>query len=233
MTCENCGSANKATAKFCAECGMLLARACPSCGASVEQDQRFCDECGTPLDQRHTAAAPGAAREPSIALPAESGSPGHLAERRVCSVLFCDLVGFTPMSEARDPEEVRELLSRYFDVARTVIVRYGGAVEKFIGDAVMAVWGTPTATEQDAERAVRAALDLVDAVEQLGHEAQLPGLAARAGVVTGAVAVTVGAAEVIEADGRSVGALAVDVHPLRIAARAATPIGIAGFMATA
>ena len=84
-------------------------------------------------------------------------------------------------------------MSRYFEVARTVIVRYGGAVEKFIGDAVMAVWGTPSATEQDAERAVRAALDLIDAVEQLGSEAEVPGLAARAGVVTGAVAVTVGA----------------------------------------
>ena len=116
-----------------------------------------------------------------------------VAERRLCSVLFCDVVGFTPLSEARDPEAVRELLSRYFGVARTVISRYGGLVEKFIGDAVMAVWGTPTATEGDAERAVRAALDLVSAVEALGAEAGVPGLAARAGVVTGEVAVTLGA----------------------------------------
>jgi len=116
-----------------------------------------------------------------------------VAERRLCSVLFCDVVGFTPLSEARDPEAVRELLSRYFGVARTVISRYGGLVEKFIGDAVMAVWGTPTATEGDAERAVRAALDLVSAVEALGAEAGVPGLAARAGVVTGVVAVTLGA----------------------------------------
>jgi class 3 adenylate cyclase len=76
-----------------------------------------------------------------------------VAERRVCSVLFCDLVGFTPLSESRDPEAARELLSGYFDRARTVIGRYGGMVEKFIGDAVMAVWGTPVATEGDAERA--------------------------------------------------------------------------------
>ena len=116
-----------------------------------------------------------------------------MAERRVCSVLFCDVVGFTPLSEARDPEAVRELLSRYFAVARTVIGRYGGVMEKFIGDAVMAVWGTPTATEEDAERAVRAALDLVAEVSQLGGEAGVPGLAARAGVVTGQVAVTLGA----------------------------------------
>jgi adenylate/guanylate cyclase family protein len=71
----------------------------------------------------------------------------------VCSVLFCDVVGFTPLSEARDPEAVRELLSQYFAVARTVITRYGGVVEKFIGDAVMAVWGTRVASEEDAERA--------------------------------------------------------------------------------
>jgi class 3 adenylate cyclase/tetratricopeptide (TPR) repeat protein len=117
-----------------------------------------------------------------------------VAERRVCSVLFCDVVGFTPLSESRDPEAVRELLSRYFERARTVVGRYGGVVEKFIGDAVMAVWGTPVAAVGEAERAVRAALDLVASVGELGAEAGVPGLAARAGVVTGEVAVTLGAA---------------------------------------
>jgi class 3 adenylate cyclase len=104
-----------------------------------------------------------------------------VAERRVCSVLFCDVVGFTPLAESRDPEAVREMLSRYFTTARTIIGRYGGVVEKFIGDAVMAVWGTPVATEGDAERAVRAALDLVSAVAELGTQAGVPGLAAQAG----------------------------------------------------
>jgi predicted ATPase/class 3 adenylate cyclase len=108
-------------------------------------------------------------------------------------VLFCDLVGFTSLSESRDPEVARELLSRYFDRARTVVGRYGGVVEKFIGDAVMAVWGTPAASEGDAERAVRAGLDLVATVTEVGAGAALPGLAARAGVVTGEVAVTLGA----------------------------------------
>src|SRR6202042_345222 len=96
-------------------------------------------------------------------------------------------------SESRDPEAVRELLSRYFEVAQTVIGRYGGVVEKFIGDAVMAVWGTPVAEEGDAERAVRAALDLVAAVAEMSTDADVPALAARAGVVTGEVAVTLGA----------------------------------------
>ena len=104
------------------------------------------------------------------------------------SVLFADLVGFTTMSEGRDPEHVRELLTRYFDLAREVVERHGGIVEKFIGDAVMALWGAPVAHEDDAERAVRAALELVDAVHALG-----PGLEARGAVLTGEAAVTLGA----------------------------------------
>jgi len=145
----------------------------------VTAGKRFCHACGFALaDSPVTAVRPG---------------PEPLAERRVCSVLFCDVVGFTQLSESRDPEAVRELLTEYFGLARTVIGRYGGVVEKFIGDAVMAVWGTPAATEGDAERAVRAALDLVAAVGQLGAEAGVPRLAARAGVVTGEVAVNLGA----------------------------------------
>ncbi|HEX7173067.1 MAG TPA: adenylate/guanylate cyclase domain-containing protein [Candidatus Limnocylindria bacterium] len=110
------------------------------------------------------------------------------AERRLVSVIFLDLVGFTTLAEDRDPEAVRELLSRYFDTATEIVTLHGGAVEKFIGDAVMAVWGTPTAHEDDAERAVRAALEITDAVPAI-H----PGLTARAGVLTGEAAVTLGA----------------------------------------
>jgi class 3 adenylate cyclase/tetratricopeptide (TPR) repeat protein len=116
-----------------------------------------------------------------------------VVELRIVSVLFADLVGFTTLSEVRDPEEVRELLSRYFDVCRELVERYGGTVEKFIGDAVMAVWGAPVAQEDDAERAVRAALDLVEAVAELGEEVRAPELAARAGVLTGTAAVNLGA----------------------------------------
>jgi class 3 adenylate cyclase/tetratricopeptide (TPR) repeat protein len=104
------------------------------------------------------------------------------------SVLFVDLVGYTSLSEQRDAEDARELLSRYFDTARTIVARYGGTVEKFIGDAVMAVWGTPVAREDDAERAVRAGIELVDAVNAFGQEVGAAELQARAGVVTGQVA---------------------------------------------
>jgi len=118
---------------------------------------------------------------------------GAGVERRLVSVLFADLVGHTALAEQRDVEDVRDLLSRYFEVAQTLVERYGGEIEKFIGDAVMAVWGTPTAREDDAERAVRAALELIPAVAALGGETGAPGLMARAAVLTGEAAVTLGA----------------------------------------
>jgi class 3 adenylate cyclase len=108
------------------------------------------------------------------------------------SVLFADLVGFTTLSADRDPEAVRELLARYFERCEEVVSRYGGTIEKFIGDAVMAVWGTPITREDDAERAVRTALELVDAVPVLGREANLE-LQVRAGVLSGEAAVNLGA----------------------------------------
>jgi class 3 adenylate cyclase len=176
--CGRCGAPLDEGDLFCGDCGAPVSAGCPTCGEPLTPGKRFCRRCGATLVEAAPATAP-------VSPPA----PGSAAERRMCSVLFCDVVGFTPLSEARDPEAVRELLSEYFGVARTVIGRYGGVVEKFIGDAVMAVWGTPVATEGDAERAVRAALDLVAAVAELGAESGLPGLAARAGVVTGEVAV--------------------------------------------
>jgi predicted ATPase/class 3 adenylate cyclase len=143
---------------------------------------RFCGECAQPLDGQSVPAV----GVPTAVQPPTADAP--VAERRVVSVLFVDLVGFTAASEGRDAEETRELLSRYFELARTLVGRYGGMVEKFIGDAVMAVWGTPVATESDAERAVRAALDLVASIPDLD-----PKLQARAGVLTGEAAVTIGA----------------------------------------
>ena len=180
ISCPSCGSENEVGRKFCGECGNALAQVCPSCGTANSPTVKFCGECGTALAASATPAVPTTSTAPA-------------AERRLVSVLFADLVGFTTLSESRDPEEVRELLSRYFDTCRRLIELYGGTVEKFIGDAVMAVWGTPTATEDDAERAVRAALDLVAAVSALGDEVGASELAARAGVLTGEAAVTLGA----------------------------------------
>ena len=183
MVCSNCGTENEAGRKFCKECAARLALACRSCGAANAADAKFCGECATPLG---TGAAPSAAvtTRPGLA----SAVVAPLAERRLVSILFADLVGFTSLAEGRDAEDTRELLSRYFDLGRDVIARYGGTVEKFIGDAVMAVWGAPTAHEDDAERAVRAGLELVESVRSLG-----PSIQARAGVLTGEAAVTIGA----------------------------------------
>src|SRR5262245_44764423 len=177
MRCTSCGSENEASRKFCGECGSPLVVVCKACSSANTPGVKFCGECGASLVGEPAAPAPE--------------TPA--AERRLVSVLFADLVGFTAASEARDAEDTRELLSRYFDTCRRLIELYGGTVEKFIGDAVMAVWGTPTATEDDAERAVRAGLDLVAAVSALGDEVGAPELAARAGVLTGEAAVTLGA----------------------------------------
>jgi class 3 adenylate cyclase/tetratricopeptide (TPR) repeat protein len=126
---------------------------------------------------------------PTSATVPDSGVPTLSAvERRQVSVLFADLTGFTSFSEARDAEDVRETLSEYFDVSRRIVVSYGGRLEKFIGDAVMALWGAPVAQEDDAERAVRAGLDLVAAVTGLGDRLGLE-LRLRVGVLTGEAAV--------------------------------------------
>ncbi|HEY8018434.1 MAG TPA: adenylate/guanylate cyclase domain-containing protein [Actinomycetota bacterium] len=181
MNCGSCGTPNDAGRKFCMECGAALARTCGACGAANPAASKFCGECGAAIDETATAASPAAATsEPST-------------ERRLVSVLFLDLVSFTTISESRDAEDMRGLMDRYFETARAVIERHGGNVEKFIGDAVMAVWGTPITHEDDAERAVRAGLELVDAVAGLGATEGLP-LQARAGVLTGEAATSPGAA---------------------------------------
>ena len=184
MECPGCKAENRPGRRFCSQCGTALALACPACGAENQPEDRFCGECGSPLTAGGSAG---------VAAPALLRSPAPVAERRLVSVLFADLVGFTTLSERRDPEAVRELLSGYFDRSRQIIERHGGTVEKFIGDAVMAVWGTPVAREDDAERAVRAALSLTQAVTALGGEVGMPELRVRAGVLTGNAAVDRGA----------------------------------------
>jgi class 3 adenylate cyclase/tetratricopeptide (TPR) repeat protein len=109
-------------------------------------------------------------------------------ELRRVSVMFVDLVGYTALTESWDPSDVRDMLGHYFDAARGIVDRHGGTIDKFIGDAVMAVWGTPVAREDDAARSVRAGLELVEAVASLGGRVGAPDLRARAGIVTGQAA---------------------------------------------
>ena len=166
MTCAACGTVNPAGARFCFSCGSALASGCPSCGTPIVSGARFCLNCGTQVGApAQTSGGPAAVTQPTRQ--AE-------AERRLVSVMFADLVGYTTLAEGSDAEDARDLLTRYFDLASEIVSRYGGIVEKFIGDAVMAVWGAPMATERDAERAVRAALDLVDQVRSLAARAPGP-----------------------------------------------------------
>src|SRR3954465_3275602 len=133
---------------------------CPACGRSIEQEFRFCPFCGADS----TAPAPPRGRE----------------ERKVVTVLFVDLVGFTARAEQTEPEDVRALLAPYHAYVRRELERFGGTVEKFIGDAVMALFGAPIAHEDDPERAVRAALEIRDWAESHAERLQL-----RIGVNTG------------------------------------------------
>ncbi len=180
MRCTACGAENPVGAKFCNECATPLAMACPQCGSPNPASAKFCSQCAAALSAPGPAALDaGTSPALSSAAPADAAhdhaTAAPVSELRLVSVLFADLVGFTPFAEERDAEEVRETLSRYFDLARDTVERYGGTVEKFIGDAVMAVWGVPTAHEDDAERAVRAALELVSQVPRLGSGIEAQG----------------------------------------------------------
>ena len=147
--------------------------ACPSCGGENREGARFCDTCGTAL------GAPQA----------RTGSE----ERKVVSVLFCDLVGFTAASETADPEDVRARLRPYHDLLRERIEAFGGTVEKFVGDAVMAVFGAPVAHEDDAERAVRAGLGILERLQGLREDDPGSSLSVRIGINTGEALVTLDA----------------------------------------
>ncbi len=131
---------------------------CPRCGKQNADDAKFCSECATPL------AAPVPARQ----------------QRKVVTVLFCDVTGSTELGERLDPEALRTLLARYFEGMKEIVERHGGTVEKFIGDAVMAVFGVPVVHEDDALRALRAATEMADALPALGVQGRI-------GVATGEV----------------------------------------------
>ncbi len=168
---------------------------CKACSGELIAGAAFCFKCGSPVAGQTGPATPATPASTAASAPAAAPSTGLNAERRQTSVLFADLVAYTTLSESRDTEDVRELLSQYFEVCSKVVRRYGGTVEKFIGDAVMAVWGVPTAHEDDAERAVRAALELIEGVADLGVTLGVPELRLRAGVVTGEVAANLGATD--------------------------------------
>ncbi len=154
--CSRCATENPAGARFCMTCGTPLERRCVNCGEALPEVARFCPACGA--EQGATAPAPA----PRPAVPAE--------ERRQVTVLFADLSGYTAIAERMDPESVKAVVERCLRRLGEEVEHYGGTVDKYIGDNVMALFGAPVAHEDDAERAVRAALGMQAAMEEINVE---------------------------------------------------------------
>jgi class 3 adenylate cyclase/tetratricopeptide (TPR) repeat protein len=173
MVCPTCGNENPIEAKFCLECGTALAGSrCAVCGTSLPPGAKFCLACGAPVSTGGQ----------SLATPEE--------ERRVVSILFVDLVGFTERSDQADPEDVRRTLMPFHERVKADLERFGGTLDKFIGDAVMGVFGAPVAHEDDPLRAVRSALHILRSMEELRRDD--PDLAVRIAVNTGEAVVSFG-----------------------------------------
>lgn len=197
MRCPNCQTLNPPNAKFCLECGNRLV-ICPNCSTVNLPVAKFCIECGTSLQGQTVpmeAVTPSSTKvtvvepvpaAPELLLPPE--------ERRVVTVMFADITGSTPLADRLDPEDMRAILTGYFNLMTEQIRRHGGTVEKYIGDAVMAVFGSPVAHEDDPDRAIRAALDMQLALNdfnerRLQQDEQAKRLQMRIGINTGEVAV--------------------------------------------
>jgi class 3 adenylate cyclase len=152
--CGSCGADNPAGFRFCGSCGSALgAPGCPSCGFTNPPGQHFCGQCGFRLSDETAASAE----------PVRTSSPG---ERKLATILFADVVGFTSLSENTDPEAVARTVDAAFRRMAEVVESHGGTVDKYLGDALMAVFGVPVAHDDDAERAVAAAL----AMRELGGD---------------------------------------------------------------
>lgn len=184
MHCTSCHGVIRSGQSFCESCGLPIPRWCPTCHAQVTKDARFCGECGTPLGAELTSLT----AEPRPRGP----RPADAAERRQLTVLFADIVGATAMSGRLDPETLRDVLRAYQIVCSESIDRYGGRVQQYLGDGVLAYFGYPTAHDNDAERAVLAGLALVSGVQELDRAMKARGelgIEARVGVHTGLVVV--------------------------------------------
>jgi len=169
MQCPQCRFENREGAKFCKKCGNKFELLCPSCGHPYQADSIFCDECGCNFNPAPGASSdiPETARQPfspSIDKPDNDVAP-VAGERKHVTVLFSDLTGYTAMSEKLDPEEVKEITSRIFGEISKVVAKYDGFVEKYAGDAVMALFGATASHEDDPVRAINAAREIHNLVD--------------------------------------------------------------------
>src|SRR5262245_33200770 len=184
MHCASCGFENPEGAKFCIECGGAVTHACPRCGCDNLPQAKFCANCGTamggvgqplPAKSRKRTGTTGArkARRPAASpTTAKSRPTSSEAERRQLTVMFCDLVGSTALSEQLDPEELREVVRTYHETCASAIRRYMGHTAQHLGDGLLVYFGYPAAHEDDAQRAVRTGLEILTGLQSLN--AQLP-----------------------------------------------------------
>ena len=181
VLCPTCGALLEERAKFCAQCGAPAYVACPGCGHASSARANFCAECGTRLVRAsESGVAPAKAQ-------AELPDDGSAVERRQLTVLFCDLVGSTALSSRLDPEDLREIIGTYHRCVAETVARFDGFVARFMGDGALVYFGYPKAYEDNAERALRAALALVSNVAKLAVRDER--LSARIGIATGLVIV--------------------------------------------
>ncbi|MBV8523976.1 MAG: AAA family ATPase [Acetobacteraceae bacterium] len=172
MNCLNCGANVPKDSKFCMACGAPLQAVCRACGHVSQPGAVFCPECGIRLRPSRADLTPDQ--------PAALGS----AERRQLSVMFCDLVGSTELATRLDPEDLGQVISAYQSSVRTIVTRFGGFIAKYMGDGILIYFGWPQATEADAECAVHAALEVIQAAGQIGTgEGHSPRV--RVGIATG------------------------------------------------
>jgi class 3 adenylate cyclase/tetratricopeptide (TPR) repeat protein len=177
MQCPQCQFENREEAKFCKKCGNKLEPLCPSCGHPCQVDSIFCDECGHDLG-KSTEAAALKENDPDTLIsesPPEETIPTNIpaeGERKHVTVLFSDLTGYTAMSEKLDPEEVKEITSRIFGKISKIVANYDGFIEKYAGDAVMAIFGVPQAHEDDPIRAIKAAREIHQLVDAISPEVE-------------------------------------------------------------
>jgi class 3 adenylate cyclase len=171
MNCAGCGFEVQSGFAFCPKCGVRQPKACSGCGFPCPPDFAFCPRCGVPTDTESAAGSLATSRVASA--PAgkadQAALPAADADRRTVTVLFADLSGFTALSEQIDPEMLRALQNELFEELTEAVQSFGGFVDKFIGDALLALFGAPVAHEDDPERALRAALDMVGRASRMGE----------------------------------------------------------------
>ncbi|HEY2486368.1 MAG TPA: zinc ribbon domain-containing protein, partial [Candidatus Binataceae bacterium] len=171
MRCSKCGAETSGGNRFCGDCGEALANRCPRCGADNPAGKRFCGDCGAALVAAGGSAPPPSPSRPASEIRAPTVRGGAAAsddgERRHLTVLFSDLVGSTEIAAQLDAEDWREIAAHYQRTAAAAVTRLGGHVAKYLGDGLMVYFGWPQAHEDDAERAVRAGLAVVDEVAAL------------------------------------------------------------------